>query len=457
MSLRWRWALTLALVAAIAIGGSITVALVVTDNRLRADVDADLTSRVQDAAADLGGLEGRPISLGREIELVARDAVVSVIAPDGRSVFNFDQDPMLPVMASDRALAAQPGPAILRDIELEGVHFRMITSHLTRPSGQPGAVQVAVGVSQIDDEIMTLTRVLISIGVVGTALAGLVGWLLARRAVRPIERLTAAAEHVAATEELTAGMDVAAPAELGRLAAAFIAMLDRLADSRRQQQQFVADAGHELRTPLTALRTNLETLERRADSLRPDQTAALLGAAVSETAQLTQLTTELVELAADARHSSEPTALIDLTGVAALVASRFRLRTGLEITVAGNGAEVCARPSAVERAISNLVDNAIKWDPEGPTIEVRVDGTCVTVRDHGSGINPDDMSRVFDRFYRSPDSRGKPGSGLGLAIVRHMVEGLGGQVFARNAADGGAEVGFCLPPSLGESQEGPAG
>ena len=104
-------------------------------------------------------------------------------------------------------------------------------------------------------------------------------------------------------------------------------------------------------------------------------------------------------------------------------------------------------PASLERAVGNLLDNAVKWSPNGGPVEVTVGGGQVTVRDHGPGVDPDDLPFVFDRFYRARNARGMPGSGLGLAIVRQVAEAHGGQVRAENAPDGGAFLRLDLSPT----------
>ena len=218
-----------------------------------------------------------------------------------------------------------------------------------------------------------------------------------------------------------------------------------LRTSRAQQQRLVADAGHEFRTPLTALRTNLETLQRRRDQLSDEQAAELIDAALNESIELTTLATELVDLSTDTATTGEHVSMVDLGDLAASVVRRYVSRTTDPIELTGDSAPVQVRVSQIERAVSNLLANAVEWNEPGESITVRVEGTTLTVRDHGPGIPNIDLPLVFDRFHRSDTARGRPGSGLGLSIVRHIVEGHGGTVFARNAADGGAEVGFTLP------------
>jgi two-component system sensor histidine kinase MprB len=153
----------------------------------------------------------------------------------------------------------------------------------------------------------------------------------------------------------------------------------------------------------------------------------------------------LVDLSTDASATGEELRWVDLGELADSVVRRWASRTTDPIELEGDAAEVHVRVSQIERALSNLLANAIAWNEPGEPITVGTDGATVTVKDHGPGIPDVDLPLVFDRFHRSDTARGKPGSGLGLSIVRHIIEGHGGVVFARNLDDGGAEVGFALP------------
>lgn len=462
MSLRWRWALTLAGVSALAIGVTVVIALLVTQDQLRDQVDESLAARIEIAQRgplELAGLS-RPLPLRPPASrpIVDLDAIVQVIDVSGRPVFSFEGDPALPVSDADLALAGGSGDPILRDIEVDGIHHRMITAPLAtsrRPSGSrlTGAVQIAIDISEIDQAIASLEGRLTLIGILAVCGAGIIGYLAARRAVAPIERLTEAAAEVAKTENLHRSLDVTAPGEVGLLASSFATMLESLRNSRSQQKRLVADASHEFRTPLTALRTTLETLRRRWDDVNDQQRSELLEAALDEVGELSVIATELVDLATDATRSAEAEVKTDLAELAERVADRYRTRTGREIPVrAIDAASVTVRSAQIERAIGNLIDNAVKWSSAPDPIEVIVDGSSLLVRDHGPGIPPDDLAHVFERFFRSDDARGMPGSGLGLAIVEHVIASHGGTVSARNHHEGGAEVGFTLPASS-ESQE----
>jgi two-component system, OmpR family, sensor histidine kinase MprB len=217
-----------------------------------------------------------------------------------------------------------------------------------------------------------------------------------------------------------------------------------LRSSREQQGRLIADAGHEFRTPLTALRTNLETLVRRGAELTDEQQRELLTAALAESSELADLAAELVDLATDPTLRDEPSVPLDLAELAETVARRYIQRSGLPIHVTGSAERVNGRWSDLERAVSNLVDNAVKWSPPDAPIEIHLDGSTLSVRDRGPGIPELDLPHVFERFHRSIEARSTPGSGLGLAIVEHIVTTHDGRVFARNRPEGGAEVGFTL-------------
>lgn len=435
MSLRWRWALTLGSVAAVAIGFSIALTLALTAGQLRGEVDRDLTSRAErignDPVATLSRLT-RPNGL--QPQVADLDAVVRVFDSEGRLLAATTNDPGLPTGSSLMVESAKP-ISVVHDHRV----FRVITLSLQR-----GFLQIAVDITRDIRSIRTLVRRLVPIGVTGTLAAALIGWFLADRATRPIIALSSAAEEIARTERLEADFDTSAPGEVGTLSRSFVSMVAALSKSRTQQQRLVSDASHELRTPLTALQTNLETLDRSFDRLSGDQRNELIKAAVAEVHELADLSAELVALATDVRHSEEPLEDVDLCELATEVSDRFSRREGREIEVRClDGASVGARRSQLDRALANLLANAVKWSPTSPVRTVVV-GRCITVEDSGPGIPEVSLPHVFERFYRADAARTLPGSGLGLAIVEHIVEAHGGRVFARNRPEGGAAVGFEL-------------
>ncbi len=371
------------------------------------------------------------------------DSVLAQIIDVDGTILQSPRSGELPVDDADRAVASGSftGRIEPRNVTIEGEAYRMLTVAL-----DGGAVQIARSARETERALDVIrTRTLLSVTLVMAA-AAIAGWLIGRQVTRRLVRLTQAADDVAVTGRLDVEVPVSGSDETGRLGLAFNGMLGALARSRDQQQQLVQDAGHELRTPLTSLRTNVSVL-RRWQNLEPDARQQLVDDLDSETKELTSLVNELVELATD-RRDDEPAQECDLGSLCEQAAARVRRRTGREISVVCDDSVVSCRAAAIDRAVLNLIDNAAKFSADtnvGSTIEVEVSGGRVAVSDRGPGIPTDDLSHVFDRFYRSVSSRSLPGSGLGLAIVRDIIESHGGTVFAVPRDGGGSTVGFTLP------------
>ena len=353
----------------------------------------------------------------------------------------------LPVDETDRSVASAPaGTRSFRNVTVDDGQERM----LTMAADNDVAVQVSRSLAATDQTLDDLVVLFAVVGGVVIAVAVASGFLITRRSLQPIGRLTDAAEQIARTKEIATDIEESGADEVGRLAAAFNEMLDALASVREEQRQLVADASHELRTPLTSLRTNVDLLSRAADRGQLDSvdTSGLMADVRQELEALSSLVSEIVDLATDA-SSTDPAELqdVDLARLAEEVGGRAARRYGtvVDVRLAGGPATVRGVPGLLERAISNLLDNAAKWDRSGRPIELEVTGRRVVVRDHGRGLDGADPERLFDRFYRGPRTQATPGSGLGLAIVKQVVERHGGHVVAHDADGGGAVVGFELP------------
>ena len=343
--------------------------------------------------------------------------------------------PRVPVDAVARRIARGGSGEQLTDMSVGDTHLRV----LTRGVEGGGAVQVARPLTEVDEQLAGILLVLVLVSAGGVALAAGLGVLVARTALAPIGRFTRGTEAVAADPDVSRRMEVgAADDELSRLARSFNATLDALERSVEAQRQLVADASHELRTPMASLRANIQTLED-ADRLPADERAALRADIVEELDELTALVADVVELA---RGSKPGVALDDvrLDEVVAAVVDRTRSRAGerVEIEADLEPAVVLGEPERIQRAVSNLLENAVKWSPHGGSIGVGLRGGVLTVRDHGPGFPAEDLPHVFERFYRADRARGMPGSGLGLAIVKQAAEAHGGTAEALNAPDGGA-------------------
>lgn len=334
---------------------------------------------------------------------------------------------------------------------------------LTDEAGEQYRV-VAVPVARFESTALVLAqskesqqRVLGRLGIVmggfglaGVLGAGLAGWVVAANGLRPVRRLTDAVEQITRTEDLTP-LPVEGDDEIARLAGAFNGLLVALGASRDRQRQLVADAGHELRTPLTSMRTNIDLLaqtSRRPESeggLPAEARAELIGDVKAQMEELTTLIGDLVELARD-----EPlppvVSGVALPDVVDHAVTRVRRRApDVEFDVLCEPWWVVGEEQGLERAVTNLLDNAAKWSPAGGTVTVRLLSGELIVEDEGPGITDTDLPHVFDRFYRATESRSMPGSGLGLSIVRQVAERHGGTVTAGRAASGGARLVLRLP------------
>ena len=206
----------------------------------------------------------------------------------------------------------------------------------------------------------------------------------------------------------------------------------------------MADASHELRTPVTSLRTNIEVLLAGAE-LEAEDRRRLLADVVEQSEELSALVNDLIELARGDQPGAD-TDDVRLDGVADESLARARRNApGIHFDATLVPTLLDGVPERLARAINNLLDNAARHSPPGGTVEVQVGPKGVEVRDHGTGVDPDDLPYVFDRFFRGRNSRGRQGSGLGLAIVRQVAEQHGGSVSVTNAVDGGAIFNLWLP------------
>jgi two-component system sensor histidine kinase MprB len=187
------------------------------------------------------------------------------------------------------------------------------------------------------------------------------------------------------------------------------------------------------------VRTNIEVLASDR-ALPPDERGRLLADVVEQLSEMTTLIAELIELARAEQTTAEPEDLRLDVLVAEAVERARRNRPGVAYSTKLEESTVRGVPATIERAVTNLLDNAAKWSPPGATVEVAVRDGQLAVRDHGPGIADEDLPYVFDRFYRARSARGMPGSGLGLAIVRQVAEAHGGEVVAEPAEGGGTRM-----------------
>jgi two-component system sensor histidine kinase MprB len=372
----------------------------------------------------------------REQDFGGAGGYVQRITPDG----GVDRPPgaevELPVESRAREIASSGRGRELHDMSVDGTHLLVLTQGV----GDEGAIQVARPLGEVDSVLDEVLIALALVGVAGIALAALLGALVARTALRPIASFTRRTEAITAEPDVSGRMEVVGRDELARLAQSFNTTLDALEQAVESQRQLVADASHELRTPIASLRANVQTLEH-ADRLPPGELRALREDIVAELDELTALVADVVELARGTRrdHVLDDVRLDEL--VETLV-ERARRRAGNSVTYRTELEPTLVRgePDRIARAVSNLLDNARRWSPEGGGINVELKAGALVVRDHGPGFAAEDLPHVFERFYRAKDARGMPGSGLGLAIVRQTAEAHGGSAEAANAPGGGASI-----------------
>jgi two-component system sensor histidine kinase MprB len=444
MALRHR----LTLLAAATVGVTVVlvaiVAYAVLRSELRGQVDESLASRyaqIDRVASQFGPIQ----ALGARLPPPAARAgdptgPVQYISGDGEVLRSVRSDFTIPVDIDDRQVAGGARRAVLRDVDADGLHLRVLT--VARPGG---AFQFAHSLANVDATLGRLQLVLIALCAGATLLAAFFGRLFGRQVIQPVSELTAAAEHITQTDDLRRRIEVRSDDEVGQMAQRFNAMLDALERSRHaldasvhSQRQLVADASHELRTPVTSLRTNIEVLLTEGGELAADDRTRLLEDVRAETEELTALITDVIELARgdEPLQGVDDVQLDDVVEEAVARARRRRPRTTfhaqLEPTVVEGLSE------RLGRAVDNLLDNAAKHAPEGSVVDVVLRDDELTVRDRGPGIPADERAHVFDRFYRGSTARGRPGSGLGLAIVRQVAETHGGSIAVEEAPGGGA-------------------
>ena len=387
----------------------------------------------------LGGAGGAPLGGGRPP--IDDGVVLQVNGEGGSLLLSLNPDVELGLPNVDEI-------GELRTARIDGERFRIRTD----VNADGDTIQLARSLAEADDTVAAIRNRLWLLGALVSLVAAGLGWLVAGRIARPLERLSDAADHIAKTTDLDAVEirtgDPTTKFEVGRLSASFSSMLDALRRSHEQQQHFVADAGHEMRTPLTTLRTNVEMLQ--SGRLSGDDEAASLAAIEREVGELTNLTNELVELStAPGATEMKP---FDLCETVAIAVERARVRHNRDISVKGESLLISGRPASLDRAITNLIDNAVKFSPAGSPIEVTVGQSRVSVRDRGTGIDDADIEHVFERFYRADDARTLPGSGLGLSIVAKVAHDHGGTSFIEQPGEGrGVVVGFTVESALDKS------
>lgn len=424
--------LAVALVVAVS---SLTAYLAVRSN-LRSDVDSSLRARAVGDLRDVFRPGGRgPAPFGRPGSPREPTLYAQVVFGDGTVRRPVQGGIALGTDGRTVAVARGEQGDYFSDQDVNGTHLRVYT----RRVAPDAAIQIARPLNEVDSLLSRLGIVLVIVSAAGIAAGGCLAWFIAGRALRPVTRFTERTEAIAGAPDVSARLDAGGTDELGRLATSFNTTLDALERSADAQRQLVVDASHELRTPLSSLRTNIEVLMRDdGKGLTPQDREELLNDLATQADELTGLVGDVVDMARRGESDADfqEVNLHELVG--GVLARARRLAPQAEIVDELSPWVVNGAPERLVRLVTNLVDNAIKWSPPGKRIEVRLAGGELSVRDFGPGIPPEDLPRVFDRFYRATAARSLPGSGLGLAIVRQVAESHHAEVVAENAGGGGA-------------------
>jgi two-component system sensor histidine kinase MprB len=398
-------------------------------------------------ASDLAGPAAREIRATGALSGDLRQAggvVVEAVDAQGRVLRTPGNAPDLLVEKGDLQAAGATGETVRRTgVATDGVRFVVVVVPLP---GTGHALLVGRPLAPVMAILEVQRLVLLVISGAGVLAAGVVGVLVGRSGLRPMRQLTEAVEHVTATQDLQPVSVPYARGDLAVLAGSFNLMLASLTKARNRQARLVADAGHELRTPLTSLRTNVDLLgaDVRRDILSAEEKDAVLGDVQGQLGELNDMIGDLVHVARD--DGALELAPVDVRDVVESSLERVRRRAhGATFDVALDPLFVVANPDSLGRAVTNLLDNAVKWSPPGGTIRVRLEGNRLRVSDAGPGIPEADLPYVFDRFFRGESARRTKGTGLGLSIVAKTMDEMGGTAEAGRSAEGGAELTLRLP------------
>ncbi len=451
MTLRVRVAVALCVIAACAtIIVSFFAVRITEANSVRViDKSLERIANIAELEARLNENSSRPV----EEALIPTGTFVQIQSPDGTSKILWGEQAVqvpptanVPEQAQEQAEKQDPGEPVYLDTLASGQPYRS----LVQPSSSGGTLIISRELTPTNELVDDLIFQLTITGVVVTFAAGLLGYWAASSMLRPLDRLTRAAEHVAETGDLKVDIRTSRSDETGRLSRAFDEMLAALVAAQDSQKRLLQDAGHELRTPVASLMANAETLQRYPE-MDSESRSKIAEDLMSESQELARMIAALVDLTG-VLDDSEPIQTCRANQLCQATAHRLPAASRGRIRVSGD-AELEGRPNQLQRALLNILNNAIKFSPAETGIEIEIsaaDGFVhIDTRDHGPGVPPEDVPFVFDRFKRAAEARQFDGSGLGLAIVTEICRHNGGSAQLWNHADGGAVVRISLPePAL---------
>lgn len=446
-SLRWRLTILTALIVAMSVGLMTLAAFFTVQAALYREVDSNLRNQAEKLLMSPYASE---FAIGPSFEA------------DSNRILNPDLDAVYfahgSVAGKGGGSISIGGPelAVLRGNRQESIRTDEYNGRrVYAVRSEDGATLIlSQDLSSTQSVLKALSAVLLSISAIGILFAIGSGITVATTGLRPVTRLRIAAERVTETDELRP-IPVEGDDELARFTRSFNEMLAALQASRIKQAELVADAGHELKTPLTSLRTNIELLmmaSRSGAAISDEDRADLEADVIAQLEELSTLVGDLVDLA----REDGPQQVIEHVDVDEIISTSLarveRRRPDITFDVQTAPWYVYGDSAGLGRAVLNLMDNAAKWSPENGTVRVRLTPLSevvaeFTVADSGPGIPKEDRDKVFERFYRSIQSRSMPGSGLGLAIVKSVIVRHGGTITADESDDDGALMRVTLPGS----------
>ena len=454
LQVRSRVALITALAVSVAVILVSASAYVVLRHDLLSAVDNTLESQADtlNNARTHGSLASAFDYLFRPVSLIAGKPAEQVVNSNGQVIAPSSSSPQLPVSAAVVAVARGKASRYFASTSVGSISVRELVTGF----GKGLALELAQSDSAQSVALKRLSLVLAIAAIAGLALALVLGTAVAGLVLRPVRRLTTAAERLAATQDFGTRIPVEGRDELSRLAVSLNTVLAALQSSQLAQRQLIADASHELRTPLTSLRTNVELLAGRIEIDSEARTQVVKDVA-EQLDGLGRLVGDLIELARQEGtvELSPQTEVLAFHDVVTDVLADMRRDPLANIEDSLSPVFVRGLRDDLARVVANLVSNAAKWSPQGAVIEVELVGgstAVLSVTDKGRGIAAEDIPYIFDRFYRGSMERKVPGSGLGLAIVRRIVEVHGGEVGVTSVVGNGSCFEVRLPavdPQIG--------
>ncbi len=455
LSIRARLTAWYALLAAVALAvvGAFLVLKLRTD--LRSTIDREVRSAVSVIEQSYLAEGRRGFTEASAASLRRTAAAAQVLGPSGRvlALYGGDlaQDPLLsPALSGSVAT----GRTWIHDVDLgdSDQPFRVAASALTR-NGTRQVIVVAESLSGVNEAVRKVLVLLLIVGPIVLVAAALAAWLLVRNALLPVDRMRRKADEIG-IDQLHERLSAPNPGDqIGRLAATLNAMLDRLEAGVAARRQLVADASHELRTPLAAMRAELDVTLR--DASRTPAERAALESVREDVDRMSRTVGNLLTLAlADEGGLELLRRPIDLAQLAEGAVDPLRALAALghvTLEYAGEPCWTTGDPQRLTQALTNLIENAIKFTPAGGRVTISTwrhgDEVGVAVADTGVGIDPDVQAQIFDRFYRADGSRSRAsgGSGLGLAICKEIAVAHGGRIWVESQPGHGSRFSIALP------------